>query len=79
MAMAPKTKAFVYQLTAFAILFILFRYLIGTYTHLQGFWIPVTAFVVATILAPKFQAVKTNDGERLFMKWIFVKGIKEIK
>ncbi|MEO4004721.1 MULTISPECIES: hypothetical protein [unclassified Flavobacterium] len=77
--MAPKTKAFVYQLTAFAILFILFRYLIGTYTNLQGFWIPVTAFVVATLLAPKFQAVKTNDGERLFMKWIFVKGIKEIK
>ncbi|MBN9283018.1 hypothetical protein [Flavobacterium sp.] len=42
-------------------------------------WIPVTAFVVSTLLAPKFQAVKTNDGEKLFMKWIFIKGIREIK
>jgi len=30
-------------------------------------------------LAPKFQAVKTNEGEKLFMKWLFIKGIKEIK
>nr|WP_286915206.1 hypothetical protein [Flavobacterium sp. UBA4197] len=59
--------------------FILFRFLIDAYTNLQGFWIPVTAFVVSTLLAPKFQAVKTNDGEKLFMKWIFIKGIREIK
>jgi len=57
----------------------LFRFLIDAYTNLQGFWIPVTAFVVSTLLAPKFQAVKTNDGEKLFMKWIFIKGIREIK
>ncbi len=43
------------------------------------FWVPITAFVVSTILAPKFQAVKTNDGEKLFMKWLLIKGIKEIK
>ncbi|WP_246297069.1 hypothetical protein [Flavobacterium inviolabile] len=59
--------------------FILFRFFIDAYTNLQGFWIPVTAFVVSTLLAPKFQAVKTNDGEKLFMKWIFIKGIREIK
>ena len=48
------------------------------YTMLTGFWIPFTAFVIGTILAPKFQAVKTKDGGKLFMKWIFIKGIKEI-
>lgn len=77
--MSKKTKAFVYQLLCFATLFILFRFLIATYTNLQGYWIPITAFVVGTILAPKFQAIRTNEGEKLFVKWIFMKGIKEIK
>ena len=74
-----QVKAFVFQLLSFATLFILGRYLIESYTNLTGLWIPFTAFVVGTLLAPKFQAVKTNDGEKLFMKWMFIKGIKEIK
>lgn len=74
-----QVKAFVYQLLCFAVLFILFRILLDKYSNLTGFWVPITSFVVSTILAPKFQAVKTNDGEKLFMKWLFIKGIKEIK
>ncbi|WP_264551475.1 hypothetical protein [Flavobacterium sp. N2038] len=71
-------RAFLYQLGCFAILFILGRYLVASYTQLTGLWIPMTAFIVATLIAPKFQAVKTKDGEKLFMKWIFIKGIREI-
>jgi hypothetical protein len=74
-----QVKAFVFQLLCFAVLFILFRILLDKYSNLTGFWVPITSFVVSTILAPKFQAVKTNDGEKLFMKWLFLKGIKEIK
>lgn len=77
--MSLKTKAFIYQLLSFAVLFILIRFLVDAYSNLEGFWIPLTAFVVGTILSPQFQAVKTNEGEKLFMKWIFMKGIKEIK
>ena len=77
--MTLKTKAILFQLLSFAILFIIFRFLVAAYTNLQGFWIPVTAFMVATLLSPQFQAVKTNDGEKLFMKWIFMKGIRQIK
>jgi hypothetical protein len=77
--MSKKTKAFLFQLLCFAVLFILFRFLIDAYTNLEGYWIPITAFVVGTILAPKFQAIRTNEGEKLFMKWIFLKGIHEIK
>jgi hypothetical protein len=73
-----QVRAFLYQLGCFAILFISFRYLVGRYTNLTGFWIPLTAFVVGTILSPKFQAIKTKNGERLFMKWMFVKGIKDM-
>ena len=71
-------RAFLYQLGSFALLFILFRFLLAEYSNLTGFWIPFTAFVIGTLLSPKFQAVKTNNGERLFMSWIFVKGVKEI-
>jgi hypothetical protein len=48
-------------------------------THLQGFWIPMTGFMVALLLAPKFQALKTSEGEKIFVKWLFVKGVKEVK
>ncbi len=74
-----QVRAFLYQLGCFVVLFIGFQFLIEKYTSLQGLWIPMTAFVVGTILSPMFQAVKTKDGEKLFMKWIFIKGLKQIK
>jgi hypothetical protein len=77
--MSKKVKAFLFNLACFAILFILFKSVIEHYTGLTGYWIPITAFVVGTLIAPKFQAVQTKDGEKLFMKWIFIKGIREIK
>jgi hypothetical protein len=77
--MNKKTKSFVYNFIGFAIIFFTVRYLVGTYTNLEGYWIPITAFVVGTLLAPKFQTIQTNEGEKLFMKWIFIKGFKEIK
>jgi len=73
-----QVRAFLYQLGCFAILFISIRYLVGVYTNLTGLWIPFTAFALGTLLSPKFQAVKTKNGEKLFMKWMFIKGIKEI-
>jgi hypothetical protein len=71
-------KAFVLQLICFATLFILSRFLIEKYSNLTGFFIPITAFVFSTLLSPKFQAIKTKEGEKLFMKWLFLKGLKEI-
>lgn len=73
-----QVRAFLYQLGCFAILFISTRYLVERYTNLTGIWIPATAFVVGTLVSPKFKAMKTNDGEKLFMKWIFTKEVKEI-
>lgn len=77
--MSKKTKALVYQFLCFAVFFIALRFIIEAYSNLTGFWIPVTAAVVATILSPQFQVVKSNEGEKLFMKWIFLKGVKELK
>ena len=77
--MSKQVKAFVFQLGCFAVLFLIARYLVAEYTGLTGYWIPLTAFAVGTLLAPKFHVVKTQEGEKLYMKWLFVKGIKEIK
>ena len=74
--MSKKTKALLYNLVCFAVIFISFRFLIDLYTNLTSYWIPLTAFVIGTILAPKFQAAKTKDGEKLFMSWIFLKGVR---
>lgn len=71
-------RAFLYQLGSFAILFIAGRFLVEAYTGLTGFWIPVTAFIIATLISPQFKALKTKDGEKLFMKWIFLKEVKQI-
>ena len=74
-----KVKAFILQLISFATLFIIVRYLLASYTNLEGIWVSITAFVIGTIAAPQFQSVKSNEGEKLFMKWIFMKDVKEIK
>ncbi|MES2748017.1 MAG: hypothetical protein V4648_06545 [Bacteroidota bacterium] len=77
--MSKKVKAFIYNLIGFAILFIGLRYFVLDYTNLTGIWKPITAFVVASLLAPKFQVVNTKDGEKMFMGAMFIKGVKEIK
>jgi len=76
--MSKQTKAFIYNFLSFAAFFLPTYYLIQSFTGLTGYWIPITSFVVATLAAPKFQAIKTNEGEKLFMKWIFSREVKEL-
>jgi Na+-driven multidrug efflux pump len=76
--MKLKTKAIIYQLVSFLIFFLPLRYAISELTNLKGFWIPLTAFVITTIVSPKFQSIRTQEGEKLYMKWFFIKGLKEL-
>ena len=76
--MKVQTKALLYQFLCFAALFMAFRFLIAEYASITGIWVPLTAFVVSTILCPQFKAIRTPDGEKIFIKWIFLKGIKRI-
>jgi hypothetical protein len=73
-----QTKAFFYQLGSFIAFFIPLRLLLAHFTPLTGYWAPIVSLVIATIFAPKFQAIKTKDGEKLFMKIVFIKEVKEI-
>jgi hypothetical protein len=77
--MSPKIKALVYNFFGFAPIYFLGYFLIGQFTSITGFAIPAIAAFTSIILAPKFQVVKTQTGDRLFMKWLFIKGVREIK
>lgn len=77
--MNKKIKAFVYNLLAFIFFYLICFFLVSRYTNMEGFWIPVTAAVATTILAPKFQYANYRGEEKILMKWLFIKGIKEVK
>ena len=77
--MSKKVKSFLYNFLGFSAFYIPAYLLVMNYSHLQGLWIAGTAFMVSLILAPKFQAVTTHEGEKIYMKWIFIKGVKEVR
>lgn len=72
-------RALIFQLLSFGAIFIGLQLILKSYSHLSGMWLMFTAFVAGTLLAPQFQAVKTHDGEHIFMRWIFMKGFRKIK
>lgn len=76
--MSKKTKAFLYNLAGF-IVFYVPTMMLSSYLLKREDYVPsIIGFVVALVLSPKFQYIKTADGDKIFMKWLFVKGIKEI-
>ncbi|WP_294822171.1 hypothetical protein [uncultured Flavobacterium sp.] len=77
--MSKTVKALLYNFLAFLPFFLSLSYLIQEFTGLTGFWIPITAAVATTLLAPKFQAIKVQGQDKIFMKWLFVKGVREVK
>ncbi len=77
--MKPSTKTFLLNFLSFAVLFIVFRLISGYFLEDSGRLVKaLAAAVLASILAPKFGAVKTDKGYKIMMKWIFLKGVKEI-
>ncbi len=76
--MNKKTQSIIYNFLGFAAIFLLVRYFINEHTYMQDLWRTLSAFVVATLISPKFNVVQTPQGEKLFMRWIFFKGVKEL-
>ncbi len=76
--MAPKHKALAYNFISFALLFIIFRFFMGYFFPWERFVLAMVAAILASIMAPKFAVVKTDEGERIFVKWVFKKGPREL-
>jgi hypothetical protein len=65
-----------FQFASFGILFLLTRIGLIYFTDLSGIWLPLTAAIIATVLAPQFKVFKTEKGDKICMRWIFLKGVK---
>lgn len=74
--MSVGTKTILLQFASFAILFFICKFALAAFTELSGLWLPATSAVVATILAPQFKVFKTDKGEKICVRWIFLKGVK---
>lgn len=73
-----KSKALLYNFVGFAVLFIVIRSVMWLVLSSDGIMLAIVAAILASILSPKFAATKTKEGDTLFMKWLFMKGIKKI-
>ena len=76
--MTLKTKALFYNFLGFAILFIIIRSVMWFLLSIDGIFLAIIAAILASVLSPKFAVTKTKEGEKLFMKWLFIKGIKKV-
>lgn len=76
--MKPKLKATIFNFIGFAVFFLSFRFGLGFLLEMDTFYLALIAAISASILAPKFAAIKTENGDRLFIKWIFNKTPKEL-
>lgn len=76
--MKPKYKVFIYNFLGFAMLFVLFRFGLSLVLKLETFYMALIAAILASILAPKFAVVQKEGLDKIVMKWIFIKGFKEL-
>ncbi len=77
--MSKKTKALLFNFISFAALFLVARFGIGYFVGDSSVFLSIGAAVLAMVLAPKFKAIKAKgEVEKLYMNWIFIKGVKEI-
>ncbi len=76
--MNSKNKALVFNFISFTILFLGLRYFLVDYLDAASIIKAIIAAILTMILAPKFMVMKTKEGTKLVMKWLFVKGIKTL-
>ena len=76
--MTNKTKALLFNFIGFAIFFLGIRLLLGFYLDISTIFLAVISAILASILAPKFGVVKKEGEAKIFMKWLFLKGFREL-
>lgn len=74
--MKPKHKVLIYNFLGFAVLFVLFRFLLYISLSINSLYLSAIAAIAASLLAPKFAVAKIEGLEKIVMKWVFIKGFK---
>lgn len=76
--MSPKIKAILLNFLGFAVLFLVARIAFGYLLIIDRLYLALGAAIFASIIAPKFAVVEVEDSNKILMKWIFIKGFREI-
>lgn len=76
--MSKQNKVFIVQFVCFAVLFLIGKLLLH-FTTIDGFINPLLCAVFATLLSPQFRVIKTDEGDKVMMRFLFNKKIKEVK
>jgi hypothetical protein len=76
--MSLKIKALLLNFMGFAILFLVARIVFGYLFNIDRLYLALGAAIIASILAPKFAVVEVDGSSKILMKWIFIKGLREI-
>ncbi|WP_299799050.1 hypothetical protein [uncultured Maribacter sp.] len=74
--MKLKHKVLIYNFLGFAVLFVLFRFLLYISLSINSLYLSAIAAIAASLLAPKFAVAKIEGLEKIVMKWVFIKGFK---
>ncbi|ATA92505.1 hypothetical protein CGC56_10250 [Capnocytophaga canimorsus] len=73
-----KTKAFLLNFICFVVIFIGLRMGIHYLFPIKYLYAAIISGIVSLLIAPRFAVVNTAYGDKLLMKWIFIKGVKEL-
>jgi len=73
-----KFKAFLYNFIGFVFFFLLIRMAISYFYPVDNLITLLAVGLTTIILAPKFAVVKEDSGDKIKMKWIFLKGVKNV-
>ncbi|MDP5061404.1 MAG: hypothetical protein NWP64_05745 [Maribacter sp.] len=76
--MKLKHKVLIYNFLSFAVLFVLFRYILYVTVTMNSLYLSAIAAITASFLAPKFAVAKIEGVDKIVMKWIFIKGFKTL-
>lgn len=77
--MSAKTRAFLFNFLAFGLIFITLRLIINfLFPQMEYLYASVAAGIISVLISPRFGAFERNGKEIVLMKWIFIKGVKEI-
>ncbi len=76
--MTKQNKVFFVQFICFALLFLIGKGLLS-FTSITGIINPIVCAIFATIFSPQFRVIKTDEGEKVMMRFLFNKKIKEVK
>lgn len=76
--MSKKNKVFIVMFLCFAAIFTVTRIGLGYFFEIPSLYCSLISALVATFFSPQFKVFQTNEGEKVYMRWLFSKKVKEL-